>query len=789
MKLVLLVSLLPLCLFSQEEAGFLEEHFPFFTTMLKTSTGQTSPRGLVIKAGNDFYACFDTDKLTYSVIWQGKGITLNAMASGSYNSKSWFKKSPEGEKNPPRIIGKELAYSNTSSAGVWNGLYLTDKGSVISYTLSDGVKVFEHLYSPDKKMLVRQIRIYNSKQAFLLPVADLKASVSLLSNKQAKLIKGNKHLSLSVEAAEQQTVSLIYSFDKTVETKPQPFPSIDAQATKYWPATLETKTTTAVENGNYLFEEIGLPSNNSFGRKVRLSGISFFDDNKAVLCTFEGDIWILELKNNRWKRFASGFNEPQSLVIKNQQLYVFDRNGITRLHDRDKNGEADFYENFCNLPIQTMESRDFAMDMVLHPDGSFILSKGGQRGQSLSPHAGSILKISPDGKQIEVLATNLREPYLGIDPDKGDIFVTDQQGNWIPTTPIHLVKKGANFGFKAGFQGKEPFKNITEPLIWIPYTMNQSAGGIFKFSKNQFYVLDYSRPGIGILHYDNEDPQQSAYRNINLNIPFPLLKGALNPANGQAYFTGFKIWGSKGSKISGLGRLIQKDHLALETAKYFKEGIYLSFSKEIPQTFLNHSKISMKRWNIKRTYQYGSGHFNLDKSAGEEGVLLSSVTLSKNKKAVFIAVPDMQKVDQMSIEVSTLKLAFTIKALKSYTPVKELFPVIDFSLPAIKIQTQNSVASAEKGFAIAKKFGCITCHAITENEVGKPGPSWIKLAGSTKILSDKSSTVANADYIKESVLAPANKVVKGFQPLMPSYKGMISESDLDSLVLYIQSLK
>ena len=793
--------LLTVQLYAQNEPGYVEKHFPFYTSMLRTSESATSPRALILKTENKFQASFDLDKLCFTAIWQGESISMNAMAPGSYSSKAWFKKAPEGEKNVPRILSNKLLTFSIKNKGQWKGLYLTNKGPVISYKLGDS-EIQECLYSEEKESLCRQIKITKVNKELFLPLlknstAAIEKNVIAYGNRFIRVHSENSYsiskkegiIGLRFTADKEIDLNLVYSSNKNSSFNSRDFPNINERPKSFWPESIQTELSRSIENAEFVLEEIALPISNKFKRKVRLSGIAFFDDNKVALSTFDGDIWIVKLRNFKWKRYASGFNEPQSLVIKNGLIYVFDRNGIIRLHDRDKNGEADFYENFCNLPIQTIESRDFAMDMVLHPDGSFILAKGGQRGQTVSPHAGSILKVSPDGKKLEVLATNLREPYLGIDPHKGGLFVSDQQGNWVPTTPVYLVNKGDNFGFKAGFQGKEAFEDIAKPLVWVPYTMNQSAAGIFKYKENQFFVLDYSKPGVGVLYYAQDNPEQVSYRPINLTFPFPLLKGAANPTDGLAYFTGFKIWGSKGEKISGFGRLVPKKIQLFKQAQHFKEGIYLEYKNDLSSEFLNPVNYKLSRWNIKRTYKYGSGHFKRDGSSGEEKVAMSSITLSKGKKAIFIAIPDMQKVDQMKIITPYEELALTIRELKSYSTVSQKFSKIDFSLPALVIKQKDKKASIKIGIEIAKKFGCITCHATKVNELGKPGPAWIKLFGSQRTLVDNRTVLADAQYLKESILEPAKKVVKEFQPLMPSYKGMISENQLDSLILYIRSLK
>src|SRR5690606_22913401 len=119
--------------------------------------------------------------------------------------------------------------------------------------------------------------------------------------------------------------------------------------------------------------------------------------------------------------------------------------GIIKFHDENGDGEADFYENFSNIADQSMESREWPADLVVDPAGGFYIAKGGALvsgphiGETThkgfvrgSEYDGSVLHISEDGQNLEVIATGLRGPYLGIHPETGFLTATDQQGNSVP---------------------------------------------------------------------------------------------------------------------------------------------------------------------------------------------------------------------------------------------------------------------------------------------------------------------------------------------------------------------
>src|SRR6266568_4602880 len=91
-------------------AEFVEPDFPFFSSVLDARdlgdgwpTNNLTPRGLILNPGNDCWACFDTELLRMSVIWEGKGVTPVSMAQGSYQDPGH--KAPDGQEKLPQIVG------------------------------------------------------------------------------------------------------------------------------------------------------------------------------------------------------------------------------------------------------------------------------------------------------------------------------------------------------------------------------------------------------------------------------------------------------------------------------------------------------------------------------------------------------------------------------------------------------------------------------------------------------------------------------------------------------------
>jgi len=91
-------------------------------------------------------------------------------------------------------------------------------------------------------------------------------------------------------------------------------------------------------------------------------------------------------------------------------------------------------------------------------------------------------------------------------------------------------------------------------------------------------------------------------------------------------------------------------------------------------------------------------------------------------------------------------------------------------------------ATGEKIFA---ELGCVTCHR--SDSQGR-GPNLQGVFGKPVQLEDGRMITADENYVRESILDPGAKMVKGFKPVMPTFQGLVSEEQLNSLVAYVKSL-
>jgi cytochrome c2 len=590
----------------------------------------------------------------------------------------------------------------------------------------------------------------------------------------------------------------------------------------HWSETVATQAVLSKSPDAYILDEIPLPVPNPWKRNVRLADIAFFNDQgDAAGVTFDGDVWLIsglkgDLEKVTWKRFASGLHEPMSIIARKDELFVFDRNGIWKLVDTNGDREADRYEMFCNLFSQTAETREFPNSMKLGPDGSLYISKGGQEGTTRGKHNGTVIKVAPDGKSFEVIGYGLRQPFIGVNPKTGLVTASDQQGNYVPSTPIQVIRDNQFYGHVPTIAPEEVYPApIAEPMVWLPHPVNPSGatqtwltGAKMGPLNDELIHVGYNRPELfRVLMNDRFQRPQATVMSFERDFDFGPLNAQVNPADGQLYVIGFQVWGTTAKKLSGLVRLRYTDQprVLLKEMTPMDKGLLLRFNAKLSEKMATDpASYSVERWNYQRTAKYGSPHLKLDGSTGQEWMTASSAYLSQDGMSVFIGIPDMQAgVHQMRIgwgleSADGLKAAntayFSPWELAKFDPATEGFGDLTVDLtPRQAEMVTMTKPTVEEGAKLYQMIGCMACHSIDGSTIGKVGPSWKGIYGSERILGKGGKTViADEAYLRESITDPNAKVVKGFEKFdtgMPIYAGILNESQIESLVMYIKSLK
>ena len=836
-----------------------DTYMAFDTDLLRWVVGWTG----------DFVSMTNMSQISYSDSFNKSNQISTILGSPKFANGIY----PGGSLNKPdfedpRAIPEENTYTwgpIDPSLGKWKGQYVHEQDVILNYEIS-GVDILEWpgVWEADnERLFLRRVATSAHKDPLFINVAEvgdvqeIKAQQSILTvthnsdsitavfaydNQSKELVDlhhyNDRYIALEQAPSEKESQVSILLWKGTQEeftaiqneVTSQDFsfelPNYKKGGENLWDEKIYTKAKLAEDTAAYVLDEIVLPMPNPWKRNVRVGDIAFFKNGNAAVVTFEGDVWILKNLNRslskvEWTRFASGLYEPMSIEIVDDEIYVFGKDGIVRLHDVNKDGMADYYENFSNIMEQSMESREWAGDMVADPNGGFFIAKGStlNLGPKFAPfvmtgfregnrHSGTILQVSADGKQVDYYATGLRIPYIGVNPENSQVYASDQQGNFVPSTPVYKVQKGDYYGVPASSHSKvEP--EVTPPLVWIPHNVDRSGiSQVWVGSKNKkmgplrgsLLHVSFGRPGLfRVLEDTGSEIPQGAVQFIQQDYPAPTLQATEHPKDGQIYIAGFNIWGSNSKGISALTRLRYTGVMDYQVQSFEtgEGGLVLRFNEVIE----NVDELDLKRWDYLRTEEYGSGHYKLDGSPGQEDLVVLDYKLSKDKKSVLLVVNNMEKAMQYELNYrmtfrdgKSIKdgFYFTVHNVGSLVLNKE-FGAIDFQAiyqnSAAKAEgAKESEISAERGEALFKQLGCNGCHAIDGGTAGMYGPPLDKMYGSEREFTDGTKAIADDEYIKESVLEPLKKIVKGYNPEMPSYVGILDDNDIASITLYLKGL-
>ncbi|HYF00559.1 MAG TPA: DUF6797 domain-containing protein, partial [Planctomycetota bacterium] len=445
-----------------------------------------------------------------------------------------------------------------------------------------------------------------------------------------------------------------------------------------WPETLETAVAEGKDDAfPYVVDAIGLPEANPWKSWLRFTGIDFFPDGRIAVSTWSGDVFVVELSGSsaRWRRFAAGLGQPMGLKVVDGKVMTSGRDQITRLHDLDGDGEADFYECFNNEIFLTTNFHEFTFDLQTDAKGDFYVAKGSAiwaGSLRMTPHSGTVIRIPKDGVGLDVLCTGLRAPNgLAVGPD-GLITVSDNQGNWVPECPINVVRKGAYYGF-VGHEQKPQDRET--PLCWIPMTVDKSPG-------TQVYVPD-DRWGplkgkaiicsydcsISLLLWETlpDGTRQGGVVKFPFTFPSGVMRGRFSPADGQLYVAGMRGWSSRAARDACLQRVRWTGRPLCwpSDVRTRAGGLDVTFTTPLDTaSAADAENVGAIRFNVVRTGNYGSPEFSVKdpKKTGRDPAEVTRTRLSADGRTLAVDIPDLAP-------VTNLILKFRLKSADG-APVK-----------------------------------------------------------------------------------------------------------------------
>ena len=421
-----------------------------------------------------------------------------------------------------------------------------------------------------------------------------------------------------------------------------------------WPGWVETHGVLG-QAKPYTLDTIPFPIHPD-GHPWFVSGHDFFADGTGALCTVTGDVWLVQgldktLDHVRWKRFASGLNQPLGLRIVDGKICVQGRDQITRLQDLNGDDEADFYECVTNAQTSSKGGHDFITGCEF--DGSAFYFASGNQG---------LCRVTP-GQPVEVLATGFRNPNgLGLARD-GTVTTTLQEGEWAPASMICQIKRGEFYG--AG--GPPPGTEVSPPMCYLPRGVDNSCGGQCFTETDQWGPL-----GGQLIHFSSGAASHllilrqkvgEVTQGAAVWLPGDFLSGAqqgrIHPRDGQLYVSGLNGWGCWSPQDGCFQRVRYVGgaaHLPVAFSLH-ENGILLRFSDPLGSCAREARQHFAQCWNYHYSAAYGSPELSVTHPdvEGHDVLEITSSNVLEEGRALFLEIPLLTPCHQVHVHVATVE--------------------------------------------------------------------------------------------------------------------------------------
>ncbi len=401
-----------------------------------------------------------------------------------------------------------------------------------------------------------------------------------------------------------------------------------------WLAALLVVEGVAAESDYYRVEDIAPPKD----AVLEVGGITYTPDGTLYVCTRRGEIWAQ--KNGAWSLFATGLHEPLGLLSNgNGDLTVAQRPELTRVRDTDGDGTADSFEALTEAFGVTGNYHEYHFGPVRDRKGNLYatlnLGHHGSPGHVMGSQAkyrGWAYKLTPKGEFIPY-AVGFRSPAgIGVAPD-GELFVLDNQGDWMATSPVFHLKANAFYGHPEGlksdpgYHGPEdpcalPKETLaarrTLPAAWFPYgVMGHSpsepvwdtTGGKFGPFTKQMLVGDQTKSFVVRVALEKvKGEYQGAAFPFRRGFGSGITRMSFAPDHTLLVGGTDRGWGAIGGKGFALQRVVWTGKMPLEVheIRVTPKGFDLTFTKPVDRAALTAASFAIKHYGYNYWATYGS---------------------------------------------------------------------------------------------------------------------------------------------------------------------------------------
>lgn len=354
---------------------------------------------------------------------------------------------------------------------------------------------------------------------------------------------------------------------------------------------------------------------------------------------------------------ADTLKEPMGVKVVDGEIFVSEKHRLTKLTDAGGDGVFEGKETVATWPFDG-NFHEFAFGM-LYRDGKFHLNLsvsinlGGATTVPQGSHdRGTHITVDKETGEVEYVAGGLRTPHgMGWGPD-GEIFVTDNQGGWLPASKLLEIRPGRFYNHfttgPGGTKGRFDDEPVSKPVLWMPQNeiANSPSQPVLVDDgpyAGQLLIGDVTYGGLQRAYLDEVDGEyQGALFRMSQGFEAGVSR-VLQDDDGTLYVGGLGAggnWGQAGKLRFGLQKLEPTGTVPFDMAsmKVVEGGFEITYTKPLSAATLTDlaEKYTLEQWRYKATSQYGGPKLD------EETLEVTSATASPDGKTVSIQVAGMK---------------------------------------------------------------------------------------------------------------------------------------------------
>ncbi len=390
----------------------------------------------------------------------------------------------------------------------------------------------------------------------------------------------------------------------------------------------------------------------------KVGGMDFKKNGDLVVSTWDpaGSVYLVKGTQHdaawkmRSKLIANGLAEPLGVkVLDGKRIFVLQKQELTELIDHDGDEVADEYRTVANGWRVSSNFHEFAFGLV-YKDGFFYatlataINPGGASTKPQLPDRGKVVKIDPNSGKCEFIASGLRTPNgIGIGVD-GELFVADNQGDWLPSSKILHIKEGGFYGSHSVDSAGTWFTKVQNPLVWLP---QDEIGN----SPSQPSIINDGSPYSGqMIHGEvthggvkrvfvekvNGEYQGSVFE-FTQGLEAGVNRLCWSP-DGSLYIGGIGNpgnWGQTGKLWYGLQKMKFNGNSTFEmlAVRAKTNGVEIEMTEPLrPGDGWNPADFLVKQWWYQPTINYGGPKME------EEKLAVTSSSVSPDGKKIFLEI-------------------------------------------------------------------------------------------------------------------------------------------------------